>query len=54
MPIVHPKQPRYKAVMENFCRLYEEGIIYRANRLVNWCCHLQTTLSNIEVSTIGG
>jgi len=41
-------EQRYKAVMENFCRLHEEGIIYRANRLVNWCCHLRTTLSNIE------
>ncbi len=23
--------------------------IYRANRLVNWCCHLRTAISNIEV-----
>ncbi|KAI0290120.1 tRNA synthetases class I-domain-containing protein [Russula brevipes] len=38
-----------KAVVENFCRLHEEGIIYRANRLVNWCVHLNTTLSNLEV-----
>ncbi|KAI0002185.1 hypothetical protein BJV74DRAFT_876641 [Russula compacta] len=40
-----------KAVVENFCRLHEEGIIYRANRLVNWCVRLNTTLSNLEVST---
>ncbi|KII90336.1 hypothetical protein PLICRDRAFT_136533 [Plicaturopsis crispa FD-325 SS-3] len=38
-----------KAVVENFCRLHEDGIIYRANRLVNWCVQLNTTLSNIEV-----
>ncbi|KAH8105479.1 tRNA synthetases class I-domain-containing protein [Cristinia sonorae] len=38
-----------KAVIETFCRLYEEGILYRANRLVNWCVHLNTTLSNLEV-----
>ncbi|KAI9452674.1 tRNA synthetases class I-domain-containing protein [Russula earlei] len=38
-----------KAVIENFCRLHEEGIIYRANRLVNWCVRLNTTLSNLEV-----
>lgn len=42
-------EPRYKAVTENFCKLYEDGIIYRANRLVNWCCRLNTTLSNLEV-----
>ncbi|KAI0933300.1 hypothetical protein AcV7_004807 [Taiwanofungus camphoratus] len=40
---------RSKAVIENFCRLYEDGIIYRANRLVNWCVRLNTTLSNLEV-----
>ena len=44
--------PRYEAVMEGFCRLYEKGIIYRDNRLVNWCCHLQTALSDIEVEHI--
>ncbi|PWN87557.1 putative VAS1-valyl-tRNA synthetase [Acaromyces ingoldii] len=41
--------PRYKAVTENFCKLHEDGIIYRANRLINWCCFLQTTISNLEV-----
>ncbi len=38
-----------KAVIENFCRLHEDGILYRANRLVNWCVQLNTTLSNLEV-----
>ncbi|KAF9523002.1 tRNA synthetases class I-domain-containing protein [Crepidotus variabilis] len=38
-----------KAVVETFCRLHEEGIIYRANRLVNWCVKMNTTLSNLEV-----
>lgn len=37
------------AVIETFVRLHEEGIIYRANRLVNWCTTLNTTLSNLEV-----
>ncbi|BFZ55836.1 valine--tRNA ligase [Savitreella phatthalungensis] len=37
------------AVAETFVRLHEEGIIYRANRLVNWCTKLTTTLSNLEV-----
>lgn len=38
------------AVTENFVRLHEDGIIYRANRLVNWCVKMNTTLSNLEVS----
>lgn len=37
------------AVAETFVRLHEEGIIYRANRLVNWDCALSTALSNLEV-----
>jgi valyl-tRNA synthetase len=40
---------RSKAVVEAFCRLHEDGILYRANRLVNWCCKLTTTLSSLEV-----
>jgi valyl-tRNA synthetase len=37
------------AVTESFCRLHEEGYIYRSNRLVNWCTQLNTALSNLEV-----
>jgi len=37
------------AVTETFVSLHEEGIIYRANRLVNWCTKLNTALSNLEV-----
>lgn len=37
------------AVRKTFVDLYEEGIIYRANRLVNWCSALSTSLSNLEV-----
>lgn len=37
------------AVTETFVRLHDEGIIYRANRLVNWCTKLNTSLSNLEV-----
>ncbi|ODV92748.1 hypothetical protein CANCADRAFT_1342 [Tortispora caseinolytica NRRL Y-17796] len=40
---------RSKAVRECFVALHREGIIYRANRLVNWCVHLNTALSNLEV-----
>ena len=37
------------AVTETFCSLHEEGLIYRSNRLVNWCTQLRTSLSNLEV-----
>ena len=40
------------AVVRTFTQLSDEGIIYRANRLVNWCSTLQTTLSNEETDTI--
>lgn len=40
---------RSAAVSETFVKLHEEGIIYRANRLVNWCTKLNTALSNLEV-----
>ncbi len=38
-----------KAVREVFVRLYEEGLIYRANRLINWCPRCHTALSDLEV-----
>ncbi|KAG0141697.1 hypothetical protein CROQUDRAFT_673968 [Cronartium quercuum f. sp. fusiforme G11] len=41
-----------KAVIEAFVRLHEEGIIYRSNRLVNWCVRLNTALSNEEVDQL--
>jgi valyl-tRNA synthetase len=31
-------------------RLHDEGLVYRSTRLVNWCCFLQTVISDIEVS----
>ena len=37
------------AVTETFCKLHEEGFIYRSNKLVNWCTALNTSLSNLEV-----
>lgn len=38
-----------KAVREVFVRYYEDGIIYRAQRLINWDPYAQTALSNLEV-----
>jgi valyl-tRNA synthetase len=37
------------AVREEFVRLYDEGLIYRGNRIVNWCPNDQTVLSDLEV-----
>ena len=38
-----------KAVREVFVRLHEEGLIYRGERLINWCPRCHTALSDIEV-----
>lgn len=40
------------AVNEAFVRFYDSGLLYRANRLVNWSCALRTAISNIEVDTV--
>ncbi|CAG9465555.1 unnamed protein product [Pedinophyceae sp. YPF-701] len=40
------------AVQEAFVRLHADGLIYRDNRLVNWCCRLKTAVSDIEVDYI--
>ena len=38
-----------RAVREVFVRLYDEGLIYRGKRLINWCPRCQTALSDLEV-----
>jgi valyl-tRNA synthetase len=38
-----------KAVVEVFVRLFEDGLIYRGERLINWCPRCLTALSDIEV-----
>ena len=44
--------PAYsKAVTEHFVRLYEDGLIYRGKRLVNWDPVLQTAISDLEVES---
>lgn len=45
-------EPLSKAVVETFCRLHEDGVLYRANRLVNWCVRMNTTLSNLEIEPL--
>ena len=37
------------AVREVFVRLYDQGLIYRGNRMVNWCPHCNTSISDAEV-----
>ena len=38
-----------RAVREVFQRLYEKGLIYRGERIINWCPHCKTSISNAEV-----
>lgn len=38
-----------KAVRHVFVKLYEEGLIYRGNRITNWCPKCQTALSDAEI-----
>lgn len=38
-----------RAVREVFVRLYEKGLIYRGERIINWCPHCQTSISDAEV-----
>ncbi|MCK4261878.1 valine--tRNA ligase [bacterium] len=38
-----------RAVKEEFVRLYQEGLIYQANYIINWCPRCRTALSDIEV-----
>ncbi|NLY70133.1 MAG: valine--tRNA ligase [Clostridiales bacterium] len=38
-----------RAVTEFFVRLYEEGLIYKGNRIINWCPSCKTSLSDAEV-----
>ena len=39
-----------KAVKEVFVRLYEKGLIYRGERIINWCPHCKTSISDAEVT----
>ncbi|MFL5917018.1 MAG: valine--tRNA ligase [Gaiellaceae bacterium] len=41
-----------RAVMRWFVHLYERGWIYRANRIINWCPHHETSLSDLELEDV--
>jgi valyl-tRNA synthetase len=43
-----------RAVTEAFVVLYDEGLIYRATRLINWCIDCRTALSDLEVENEEG
>ena len=45
-------EARSRAVTEAFVRLYEQGLIYRGKRLVNWDPKLKTAVSDLEVESI--
>ncbi|MGN0601481.1 MAG: valine--tRNA ligase [Oscillospiraceae bacterium] len=38
-----------KAVKEVFVKYYDKGLIYRGERIINWCPHCRTSISNAEV-----
>ncbi|KAF9311007.1 hypothetical protein BG003_007889 [Podila horticola] len=40
---------RSQAVKSAFIQLFKDGLVYRDTRLVNWCCALETVISDIEV-----
>ena len=40
------------AVQHAFIKMFNDGLIYRDTKLVNWCSHLNTALSNLEVDQI--
>src|SRR5437899_7266420 len=41
-----------RAVREVFVRLYEEGLIYRGERIINWCPRCMSALSDLEVNHV--
>jgi valyl-tRNA synthetase len=38
-----------RAVRKVFVQLYDEGLIYQGNYIINWCCRCHTALSDLEV-----
>ncbi len=41
-----------KAVRETFVHMYEKGLIYKGHRIINWCPHCTTALSDAEVEYV--
>ena len=49
--VLHDGRRSLQVVVETFVRLYEQGLIYRGKRLVNWDPKLQTAVADLEVET---
>ena len=45
-------EARSKSVTEAFVQLHDRGILYRAERMVHWCCTLKTAISDVELEEI--
>ena len=41
-----------RAVREAFCEMYDKGLIYKGSRIINWCPHCLTALSDAEVEHV--
>ena len=41
-----------RAVCEAFCEMYDKGLIYKGSRIINWCPHCLTALSDAEVEYV--
>ena len=45
-------ETRSIGVKEAFIELYERGLLYRDKKMVNWCCALQTAISDVELEEL--
>lgn len=52
--VVSLSQKLTVAVNAAFIRLFNEGLIYRDSRIVNWCYALKTAISDIELDYVEG
>lgn len=46
---LHPRRGLQRGRQRGFCNLYEKGLIYRGERIINWCPHCLTSISDAEV-----
>jgi valyl-tRNA synthetase len=44
--------PRSEGVVHAFVDLHERGLLYRAERMVHWCCALKTAISDVEIDEL--
>lgn len=46
------QQKQSEVVQRAIIEMFDNGLIYKKNAFVNWCCHLRSTISDIEVDTV--